>query len=233
MAGGRFFRWTHCHLAWNWTCPQPQRTPIVISKLPIAKTLQNLRNSAKQKIYLRNLAKLVFTKPCKTLRYEHKAAKLVFEKPCENRICKTLQNNAKPCETLIAKIAKVAKVELHCKTMIQVTKQCKQLFYNCTFTAGRETMLRQTHWDATISDCRQSPVPYHKKHLPLWYLSASLTASRSILLLGATREALGGTGLFCIHKYKISKKYSLCSIFDAQTLAKDQWSPSLQSLLKH
>ena len=35
-----------------------------ISKLSIAKTLRNLRNLAKRKTYLRNLAKLVFVKAC-------------------------------------------------------------------------------------------------------------------------------------------------------------------------
>ena len=35
-----------------------------IGKLPIAKTLRNLRNPAKRKNYLRNLAKFVFASPC-------------------------------------------------------------------------------------------------------------------------------------------------------------------------
>ena len=38
-----------------------------ISKLPIAKTLRNLRNLAKWKTYLRNLAKILFAKACENL----------------------------------------------------------------------------------------------------------------------------------------------------------------------
>ena len=38
-----------------------------ISKLPIAKTLRNLRNLAKRKTYLRKLAKISFAKACENL----------------------------------------------------------------------------------------------------------------------------------------------------------------------
>ena len=48
-------------------------------------------------------------------------AKFVFAKLKKH----DLLNNAKQREMLIAKIAKVAKVELHCKTIIQITKHCK------------------------------------------------------------------------------------------------------------
>ena len=63
----------------------------IISKLPIAKALRNLRNLAKQKtlncenLYLRNIAKLVLAKLAKH----------------------DLRNLAKHSETPIAKIAKV------------------------------------------------------------------------------------------------------------------------------
>ena len=65
--------------------------------------------------------------------------KLVFAKLAKHN----LRNNAKQCKSLFAKVAKVAKAELHCKTRIQITKHCKQHCYNSTFTAGRESMSRQ------------------------------------------------------------------------------------------
>ena len=46
----------------------------------------------------------------------------------------------------------------------KITKHCKQHFYNSTFTTGHDTMLRRIHWDATVGNRYQSPVPYHKKH---------------------------------------------------------------------
>ena len=120
---------------------------------------ETLRNS-----YLRNLAKLVFAKLCETnvkLRnlYLQNVAKFVFAELARH----DLRNNAKQSETLIAKIAKAAKIRLHCETMIQITKHCKQ---HGVFTAGREpeTILKQTHWDATMGYRRQSPAPYHRKH---------------------------------------------------------------------
>ena len=131
-------------------------------------------------LYLRNLAKPCETKVKlrnlylrKTLLNKGKTTKFVFAKPCQcvTRICKT-------CETWFAKQffqqwetlrntnfenCESCENELHCETMIHIIKQCKQHsdFYNGMFTAGRETMLRQTHWDATIRNCRQSPVLYH------------------------------------------------------------------------
>ena len=101
-----------------------------------------------QTAHCENLAKLakpcetknLFAKPCETFIWES-LRKLVFAKPCES--CETnvklrnlylrnlaklvfaklakhdLRNLAKHCETLIAKIAKVAKIELHCETKSQ------------------------------------------------------------------------------------------------------------------
>ena len=76
-----------------------------------------------------SLRKLIFAKPCEScetnvkLRNKHlrNLAKLVFAKLAKH----DLRNLAKHCETLIAKIAKVAKIELHCETISQITKHCK------------------------------------------------------------------------------------------------------------
>ena len=100
-----------------------------ISKLPIAKTLLNLRNLAKRKTHSRNLVKLVFAK----------LVKFVFVKLAKHEVRTNHVTNAKQCETPIAKIAKVAKIELYCEAV-----SCSKR-YNSTFTAGRETMLSQTH----------------------------------------------------------------------------------------
>ena len=105
-----------------------------ISKLPIAKTLRNLRNEKPICIFLQILAKLKIAKLyepriCETLRILRnncKTAKKVFAKPSGllklvfAKLAKhDLQNLVKHCETLIAKIAKIGKIEWHCKTMIQ------------------------------------------------------------------------------------------------------------------
>ena len=70
-----------------------------------------------------SLRKLVFAKPCESCEtnvklrnsYLRNLAKLVFAKLAKHY----LRNLAKHCETLIAKIAKIAKVELHCEAITQ------------------------------------------------------------------------------------------------------------------
>ena len=109
-----------------------------------------LRTLYLRNLYLRKLVKLVFAKPCKTLRNKRKTAKLVFG---------------------LAKLvfAKLAKHYL--RNYDPSHLPCKQHFYNSTFTVtgGRETimmsLLRQTHWDVTVCNRRQSPAHYHKKNL--------------------------------------------------------------------
>ena len=99
---------------------------------PLRKPCETCKNLATRKTYLRNLAKLVFAKVWKTricetlrilriLRSKTKTAKLVFAKFVKHN----LRNLAKHCETLIAKTAKVAKVELQCENITQITKHWK------------------------------------------------------------------------------------------------------------
>ena len=77
---------------------------------PICESLRNL--------YLRKLAKTRICETLRILRNKRKTAKLVFAKLAKHH----LRNLAKHCETLIAKIAKIAKIELQCETITQITK---------------------------------------------------------------------------------------------------------------
>ena len=97
---------------------------------------ENLAKLTKRKTHLRNLAKLVFAKPCESCEtkvklqnlYLRNLPKLVFAKLAKH----DLRNNAKQCETLIAKIAKIEK---HCERS-KITKHSKVNIIN-TFTTGR------------------------------------------------------------------------------------------------
>ena len=94
-----------------------------LAKLAKACETKNLFAKACETCICESLRKLVFAKPCEScetnvkLRNKHlrNLAKLVFAKLAKH----DLRNLAKHCETLIAKIAKVAKVELHCEAITQ------------------------------------------------------------------------------------------------------------------
>ena len=103
-----------------------------------AKRKTYLRILVKMRIFttFRNLAKLVIAKPCESCEtkvklqnlYLRNLPKLVFAKLAKH----DLRNNAKQCETLIAKIAKIEK---HCERS-KITKHSKVNIIN-TFTTGR------------------------------------------------------------------------------------------------
>ena len=60
----------------------------IISKLPITKTLRNLRNLAKRKTYLQNLAEILFAKACENL-YLRNLANLAIVKRNKRKTAKT------------------------------------------------------------------------------------------------------------------------------------------------
>ena len=171
---------------------------------------KNLAELAKRKLYMRNLAKIVFAKSCETricetlriLRNKRKTAKKAFAKPCqcETRICKTCETwVAKQCETMQISIAKhklrnlrkLRKLSSTAKLWCKTTKHCKQQFYNST-TTGCETTLRQRHWDATVGYRHQYPAPYHRKHrgtfLPVPHATSASGAQRGRRFGGTVRR---------------------------------------------
>ena len=112
-------------------------------------TLRNscLRNLAKlanklRKIYLRNLAKIVFSK----------LAKHHLRNMAKHRLGNT---NCENCESWGSWVA----LRNHDPKSLNKTVTAAR-----SLCRGRETMSRQTHWDATVGNSRQSPVSYHRKH---------------------------------------------------------------------
>ena len=88
---------------------------------PICETLRKFYFRKLRKFYFRKLAKTCICETLLIVQNKSKTAKLVFAKLAKH----DLRNLAKHCETLIAKIAKVAKIELHCEAISQTTKHSK------------------------------------------------------------------------------------------------------------
>ena len=119
--------------AWKQTGDQHQQTAHCENLAKLAKPCETKNLFAKpcENLICESLRKLVFAKPCESCetnvklrnQYLRNLAKLVFQVA---KLAKhDLRNLAKHCETPIAKIAKVAKIELHCETLSQITKHCK------------------------------------------------------------------------------------------------------------
>ena len=79
-------------------------------------------------------------------------------------ICETWRNTAKQ------KLLKLWKLQKLSSTAKLWSKSLNNTVINSTFTTGRKTMLRQTYWDATGGKRRQSPAPFHRKHLGSTFL---------------------------------------------------------------
>ena len=111
--------------AWKQTGDQHQQTAHCENLAKLAKPCETKNLIAKpcETCICESLRKLVFAKPCESCEtnvklrnlYLRNLAKLVFAKLAKH----DLRNLPKHCETLIAKIAKVAKIELHCEAISQ------------------------------------------------------------------------------------------------------------------
>ena len=112
------------HLDKEESCRQQTAHCENLAKLAKACETKNLFAKPCENFICESLRNLVFAKPCEScetnvkvrnLYLQRNLAKVVFAKLAKH----DLRNLAKHCETLIAKIAKVAKVELHCEAITQ------------------------------------------------------------------------------------------------------------------